>query len=765
MSKLLSPHIVALHTTQLAIAELIHWAGGQLPNRCSLEPDQAGSATTRAKLLFKWKTAKIGTLRLLFDRVKLSEDQTSRTNYLPISKIDDSNPAIPYPITQSPDNFADCRQQILNLPIEQNWNNLSFLSLILEKYGACLSFGQDECDVALPDVVRITGAVAAAIATDPTAKQLSLIAASLSGIQDFIYTISSDGALKSLRARSFYLELVTEEVVQQLLERLDLPRTSIIYTGGGKLYLLAPTGVEEKVNNLRREFNEWLRDKFQGKIFLSVTTETCEVEHTATSAFIQTWEKAIAALNDQKTLKFADQLDKVLEPQASHAPCKVCHRDDEETLQPLNGESSVLACSTCREMFQLGGRLLNAQKFIRSRKNGLSTNPICVALSSGAVYYHLFDEKKPVDFKEDTLLLINNWNLKEYERPNTMPLLLGNYGQDTEEENESGFMSAGEFAENSQGIKRVGYLRMDVDRLGQIFARGIKDSYSLPKLAGLSRQMSYFFKVYLNSLASDRTTNFLDKADKYPFKAFTQDPRKRLLVIYAGGDDLFVSGSWNEIVEFAFDVYQAFRAYTGYNPDITLSGGISLAIDKFPLYQAANEAGEAEDQAKDNGRDSLGLFGSAFKWGVWLGDKGQISELDSTAKQHLTGNSEPELFGVWDFVQLFHQKLSGNYAQSFVRNLLATAQLQEQHIQEKEDLIRDRKKQNADTAQLEYDREEIRYYLHLPKIAYTLARLPSELRDNKEEFKPIRSSLLSPYNAPYFRAIATWIELLNRDKS
>lgn len=771
MSQLTSPQAVALQVIQQAIAALIRWAGGQLPEGCDCRENVA---VQRAKELFNWDEAKIGSLRLLFDRVILSQKQRDRENYIPIQAIENFHPRIPYPRIALPNtDLTNFKTEILNLPIQQNWENLSFLSLVLEKYGACLGFGKldekDACDVALPDLTRITAAVASAIASHPNATQLSLVAGDLSGIQDFIYTISSDGALKSLRARSFYLELVTEEIVQQLLSELDLPRTSVIYAGGGNLYLLAPsrTEVEETVKRKGKEINRWLKREFQGKVFLAIDTQTCNVETVATPEFVKTWEAAIEKVNKRKTLKFADQLNDILEPKPSHAPCKVCHRDDEENLQELNEPGSVLACSTCREMFRLGGKLFKTRKLVRSRKAQLSQDPVCFRLESGTVYYHLFEYQKNVDFKEDTLLLINNWNLDDYERPNTIPLLLGNYGKETEEEGESAFMAASEFAEKSNGIKRVGYLRMDVDRLGQIFAKGLNHNYSLPKLAGLSRQMSYFFKVYLNSLASDRNTNCISQANDYPFKLLTQEPRQKLLFIYAGGDDLFVSGSWNEVVEFAFDVYQSFRAYTGYNPDITLSGGISLAAEKFPLYQAASESGEAEDQAKGNGRDSLGLFGTTFKWNQWLGHKIQFDDLDSDAKPYLDANSVPELFGVWEFVERLNNQLSGNYARSFVRNLLATAQLQEQHIKAKEKLIDDREKQlpPADDPllkQLKRDCEEIRYYLHLPKIAYTLARLPSELRD-KEEFKPIRSSLLSPYNAPYFRAIATWIELLNRD--
>jgi CRISPR-associated protein Csm1 len=417
-----------------------------------------------------------------------------------------------------------------------------------------------------------------------------------------------------------------------------------------------------------------------------------------------------------------------------------------------------MACPTCRKMFQLGGELLRAEKIVRSRNKTLSQNPICLDLKPDKVYYHLFEDQKNINLKEDTLFLINNWNLFDYQRSNTVPILLGNYGKGTEQEGEVGFMSASEFAEKSVGIDRVGYLRMDVDRLGQIFAKGLGENYSLPKLAGLSRQMSYFFKVYLNSLAEFRQENFINQHDTYGFKTLSNTDRKNLLFIYAGGDDLFISGSWNEVVEFAFDVYQSFRAYTGNNPNITLSGGINLEVSKFPLYQAASASGEAEKKAKGNDRDSLALFGEAFKWNEWLG-KVSVDEIVAKTGGYLSSSdhTHPPFLGIWEFVCLLQTQ---NYNRRFIRNLLLTAQLQEQQAREKKDKLEKMPKDNQKDK--EHDVEDTRYYLHLPKIAYTLARLSPEQRKH-ENFKEMRKSFLSPYNAPYFRAIATWIELLTRN--
>jgi CRISPR-associated protein Csm1 len=360
------------------------------------------------------------------------------------------------------------------------------------------------------------------------------------------------------------------------------------------------------------------------------------------------------------------------------------------------------------------------------------------------LYYYLFETWKPIVENSETVLLVNNWTVEHYKLryfSNPVPLLLGNYGKETEKSEESGFMRANEMAAKAKGIDRVGYLRMDVDNLGRIFAKGLGKNKTLPRIAGLSRQMNYFFKVYLNNLAKFRKTNTPAIKQLSP-----DDDRLNLLFIYAGGDDLFVSGAWNEVVEFAFDVYQCFRAYTGYNPDMTISGGISIDDIKFPLYLAAKTSGEVEDQAKANGRDRLGLFDQVFKWDEWLGiEDNKI--INAEIQKYLHSETKPKLLGILPFVKKLEQQDIGiNYSRNFVRNLLITAEIQEKALEKFED---NKKSEEA---------LGTRYYLHLPKIAYTLARLPKNVLDDSD----FRTSLKSPYNAPYFRAIATWIELLNR---
>lgn len=63
------------------------------------------------------------------------------------------------------------------------------------------------------------------VATDPI---FALFSCDLSGIQSFIYNITSKGALKSQRSRSFLLDLLMEHLMDEILEALGLSRANLI---------------------------------------------------------------------------------------------------------------------------------------------------------------------------------------------------------------------------------------------------------------------------------------------------------------------------------------------------------------------------------------------------------------------------------------------------------------------------------------------------------------------------------------------------------
>lgn len=383
----------ALKILQHAVKLLFTNAGMSIPENCSVEDDFTD-------IISLSDNSEIKALRVLFDRIKLDRGQSENHYWIP-REIDNEKPNIPYPQNIQPTSEdirkyleTSCQEIRTLLERDENWQNESLLALIIEKYGSFIAL--DDEDVAFVDLIRSTAAVSTALTKNPDAKKLSLIVGDLSGVQKFIYTISSAGALKSLRARSFYLELVTEEIVQQLLEELKLPRTNIIFAGASKLYILATDSDKTKqaVEEIGNKFNQWLKDEFQGKVFLALDSYEFEVAKVSNNEFAEVWSKANKNLDGLRSQKFRQELSDLLTPQPAYEPCKVCHRDDVENLKPLGDDSDVEACGICRRLYRLGGQLRDVKAIVRSQDRTLSSKKyLQFKLSKTEIhYYHLFDD-------------------------------------------------------------------------------------------------------------------------------------------------------------------------------------------------------------------------------------------------------------------------------------------------------------------------------------------------------------------------------------
>ena len=145
----------------------------------------------------------------------------------------------------------------------------------------------EDRDISLYDQLKLTAALAACVSEylqqadafsllDTPAElrrepAFLLYTADFSRIQRFIYTVHTEGALRSLRSRSFFLELLMEHYMDELLDGCGLTRTNIIYSGGGHCYLLLPNTatVQQTLADWNRAFNGWLNEQFGVQLFLA----------------------------------------------------------------------------------------------------------------------------------------------------------------------------------------------------------------------------------------------------------------------------------------------------------------------------------------------------------------------------------------------------------------------------------------------------------------------------------------------------------------
>ena len=157
-------------------------------------------------------------------------------------------------------------------------------------------------------------------------------------------------------------------------------------------------------------------------------------------------------------------------------------------------------------------------------------------------------------------------------------------------------------------------LRADVDDLGSAFISGFdrrgcgtpEEKYkyaTLSRTATFSRQMSLFFKYYINQILKgdfDLPQYALNRSGE------STNPRQ-VAIVYSGGDDVFIVGAWNEVIETAVDLQKAFEKYC--LGSLTISAGIGVFDSKYPIAYMADETAALEEKAKEApGKNSVTLF-------------------------------------------------------------------------------------------------------------------------------------------------------------
>ncbi|HYF96293.1 MAG TPA: type III-A CRISPR-associated protein Cas10/Csm1 [Symbiobacteriaceae bacterium] len=421
---------------------------------------------------------------------------------------------LPQPLTMRPDYpiagtvdadtlrpKAQRLQADLRSDLERAHADPNALLFLLEQYGWAVSAGAPGLSFA--DVARLTAAVAGALTHGPD--QLLLISADLSGVQSFIYTISAKGALRTLRARSFYLELITEEVARRLLERIGLTRANLIYAGGGHLFMLAPDlpAVHAAVAAVQAELNAWLLKSMDGKVALALGAAPCPFAQVAVGAegAPEIWRQATAQVSQVKAARFrasAAGSEFWEARELGAATCDICHcqSDDPRTIEVDTGAEPIEACPLCWQLHRLGGRLPKA-RYVAVTPSGAGAHVVIDGTG-----FHVCETTADVQAlaEKQTVLAINALSVAELAvGPGAYPLWLGSYTYRSEDSRTQATFE--DLAKAAVGKDLIGVLRMDVDRLGQLFSGGLPQGYrDFARTAGLSGALTRFFKLHINSI-------------------------------------------------------------------------------------------------------------------------------------------------------------------------------------------------------------------------------------------------------------------------
>ena len=362
----------------------------------------------------------------------------------------------------------------------------------------------------------------------------------MSGIQKFLYNVTSKKAAVSLIGRSEYLNRQLNETCINLLKEEAVNSSAYIdqiYCSGGKFYLIVDNTPEvvESIDNYSRSVEEQMWNEHFGQLFLYISYVPFAFNADDT---IRTEEKESAPIGELWRL--------------------------------LANKFAILKNQKLKDLLSS-----EFENFFDVQKVGGS--PQVCAITG-------IESDKLVTIEKD-----------EYgDAVQVLPIVQKQIELGKKIREQRGFKTFAQYAQKS----KLGVLRMDIDNLGA----SIQKCRTLDEYKKLSAILTKYFEENIWILQH----NYKDSVN----------------LIYAGGDDVFAVGHWNYVIEFAHDLANNFNKYIQnsgltLNAKLTLSGGVAIVDDKFPISKAAQIAGDAEDASKHNNNGEKNAFtflGNTISW-------------------------------------------------------------------------------------------------------------------------------------------------------
>lgn len=364
-------------------------------------------------------------------------------------------------------------------------------------------------------------------------KQL-FVGGDLSGIQKFLYNISSKKAAVSLKGRSFYLQQYMENIcdgLKKVTKEAGAQLSTDIYCSGGKFYVL--TDYSEKIANAIDQYINLVKSELwkehRGQLGINISyvpftenpdgTVECDGQSGIKPGYL--WKVVNADFYKQKNQKFKELL-------ASDFNAFFC---------PISVGRNTKVCAI----------------------TGVES-----------------DDCVPAKLSDEGELYVLPSVLRQIQ--------LGESLRNTEH-----FRTFEEYAGNTD----LGILRMDVDGLGKRFIEGFDSINSYQQF-------------------SNRLVDFFSKE----IKQMQQSYKDYLNIIYSGGDDLFIVGRWDKVIDFAEAIHKE-TIFRFRKDGISISGGIAIVQPSFPIAKAAQLGGEAEEASKQfrNGeKNAIHFLGKTVSW-------------------------------------------------------------------------------------------------------------------------------------------------------
>jgi len=514
-----------------------------------------------------------------------------------------------------------------------NINDFLKLKSILEKYLSFIPSSSYKTypDVSLYDHLLATSAIAVAI-KNGDGENFSLIQGDFTSIQNFIFSKfgeSNKFLAKILRAKSLFVNITTELIALKICKELNLSPYSIVMNAGGKFMILSHKLSKDDKDEIKRIQN-WVNSEFANINFLQTKFIIDWVDFTKDKFKLGEFAdvfRDLAYKFEESKLRFQTPKN-VFEnyiDNAKNGICKICG------IVPLEkGEDKI--CKYCKKFKEIGERLPKAKYINFNLDNLLSIevdNKKDKEISLG-LYFHPLKRIANVvpKFKEEDIGSLKYESIKDKEVEEVEVGKIKTFYH---------IANDGLRIEDDKLIGRnyLAILKADIDNLGEIFIRGFnheKNEATFSRILNLSRMIDYFFTTLLMDFIKD----------------------KNIYTVFAGGDDLFLIGHYEDIVRAYVWILEKLKNYTR-NDDFHISAAIHLIRPNVPINLMAEFAEDDLDKAKalDKDKNGVTIFDVTMKNSEFL-EMLKIRDFFEELHKNLEtiGSGTSFMYRFYDFIQM-----------------------------------------------------------------------------------------------------------------
>ena len=440
----------------------------------------------------------------------------------------------------------------------------------------------DNDDISLYEYAKVVSAFSSAgyMQKDSLNGKFALIRGDFFSIQSFIFNkdAASKNPANSLRGKSFYVSLMSDIASLNVLETLNLPYFNLMMNAAGQFVILSDYNdeISQKLLALKNEMEIWLYNKYYASVSMGLSVLACSIDDFNSSKFnllllklLGEKEKSKATrfnLTEEKPYIFADYYKHFTENSSKCEYCGIMPKKD----------NKFSACDNCLLYLQYGQNLRTSKYlYIIKNKNGEFFNKYSIS----------FDENKKVDAFMRMHIDMQDKADKSYNYQDVI-----HYRSYVAVDNDviRSFADIAAYSMDKSDANILAVLKADVDNLGLIFACGLSEKDSNGKV---TRGRLTFSRT---NMLSRLIHNFFS----YHLYMIMQEKKLNIYTVFAGGDDLFLVGRYDEVIKTAKILYDEFERFTNKNKEITISCGIGFYNDSLPVWFMAEDAESRLENAK-----------------------------------------------------------------------------------------------------------------------------------------------------------------------